>query len=212
MKIALVMENSQADKNSLVFDCLKEVASKYGHEVVNYGMYSSQDECQITYVKAGLLSAVLLNSHAADFVVTGCGTGEGATLALNAFPGTLCGHVVDPEDAYLFTQINDGNAIAIPYAKGMGWGSELRLKNIFEQLFVAPGGGGYPKERVVPEQRNKKILDEVKKITHQDMLYILKNLDQDFVKETLSGVNFAKYFAESCDDSELSAYVKELVK
>ena len=206
------MENSQADKNSLVFDCLKEVASKYGHEVVNYGMYSSQDECQITYVKAGLLSAVLLNSHAADFVVTGCGTGEGATLALNAFPGTLCGHVVDPEDAYLFTQINDGNAIAIPYAKGMGWGSELRLKNIFEQLFVAPGGGGYPKERVVPEQRNKKILDEVKKITHQDMLYILKNLDQDFVKETLSGVNFAKYFAESCDDSELSAYVKELVK
>lgn len=212
MKIALVMENSQADKNSLVFDCLKEVASKYGHEVVNYGMYSSQDECQITYVKAGLLSAVLLNSHAADFVVTGCGTGEGATLALNAFPGTLCGHVVDPEDAYLFTQINDGNAIAIPYAKGMGWGSELRLKNIFEQLFVAPGGGGYPKERVVPEQRNKKILDEVKKITHHDMLYILKNLDQDFVKETLSGVNFAKYFAESCDDSELSAYVKELVK
>ena len=206
------MENSQADKNSLVFDCLKEVASKYGHEVVNYGMYSSQDECQITYVKAGLLSAVLLNSHAADFVVTGCGTGEGATLALNAFPGTLCGQVVDPEDAYLFTQINDGNAIAIPYAKGMGWGSELRLKNIFEQLFVAPGGGGYPKERVVPEQRNKKILDEVKKITHQDMLYILKNLDQDFVKETLSGVNFAKYFAESCDDSELSAYVKELVK
>lgn len=206
------MENSQADKNPLVFECLKEVAEKHGHEVVNYGMYSSQDECQITYVKAGLLSAVLLNSHAADFVVTGCGTGEGAMLALNAFPGTLCGHVVDPEDAYMFTQINDGNAIAIPYAKGMGWGSELRLKNIFEQLFVAPGGGGYPKERVVPEQRNKKILDEVKKVTHTDMLYILKNLDQDFVKETLSGENFAKYFAESCDDSELSEYVKNLVK
>ncbi len=212
MKIGLIMENSQADKNPLVYECLKEVAGKYGHEVVNYGMYSSSDACQLTYVKAGLLAAILLNTKAVDFVVTGCGTGEGAMLALNAFPGTLCGHVVDPEDAYMFMQINDGNAIAIPYAKGMGWGSELRLKNIFDQLFVAPGGNGYPKDRVVPEQRNKKILDGVKKITHTDMLYILKNLDQDFVKETLSGENFKKYFEASCDDSELANYVKALVK
>lgn len=211
MRIALIMENSQADKNPLVYECLKEVALKYGHEVINYGMYSSQDECQITYVKTGLLAAILLNSKAVDFVVTGCGTGEGAMLALNSFPGTLCGHVVDTEDAYMFMQINDGNAIALPYAKGMGWGMELRLKNIFEQLFVAPSGGGYPKERVVPEQRNKKILDEVKKVTHRDMIYILKNLDQDFVKETLSGKNFKEYFTASCDDSELSRYVKDLI-
>lgn len=211
MKIGLIMENSQADKNPLVYECLKEVAAKYGHEVVNYGMYSSSDACQLTYVKAGLLAAILLNTKAVDFVVTGCGTGEGAMLALNVFPGVLCGHVVDPEDAYMFMQINDGNAIAIPYAKGMGWGSELRLKNIFDQLFIAPGGNGYPKDRVIPEQRNKKILDGVKKITHTDMLYILKNLDPDFVKETVSGENFKKYFEAGCDDSELSAYVKKLV-
>ena len=84
MRIGLVMENSQGDKNPLVYECLKEVAEKYGHEVVNYGMYSSKDECQITYVKAGLLSSVLLNSKAVDFIVTGCGTGEGAMLALNS--------------------------------------------------------------------------------------------------------------------------------
>ena len=35
MRIALVMENSQADKNPLVLECLTEVAAKYGHEVVN---------------------------------------------------------------------------------------------------------------------------------------------------------------------------------
>ena len=210
MRIGLIMENSQADKNSMVYECLNEIASKHGHEVVNFGMYSSADEYQVTYVKEGLIAAILLQTKAVDFVVTGCGTGEGAMLALNSFPGVLCGHVVDPEDAYMFTQINDGNAIALPFAKGMGWGSELRLKNIFEQLFVAPGGGGYPKERVVPEQRNKKILDQVKTVTHHDMLYILKNLDPEFVKETLSGQSFRDLFEKYADSSELSLYVKSL--
>lgn len=212
MRIGLIMENSQADKNPMVFECLNEIASKHGHEVINYGMYTSKDDCQITYVKAGLLAGILLNSKAVDFVVSGCGTGEGAMLALNSFPNVICGHVVDPEDAYMFTQINDGNAIALPFAKGMGWGSELRLKNIFEQLFIAPGGGGYPKERVVPEQRNKKILDEVKKVTYHDMVYILKNLDQVFVKETLSGENFKSLFEKYADGSELSKYVLSLIK
>ena len=212
MRIALIMENSQADKNAMVYECLKEIAEKHGHVVDNYGMYTSKDECQLTYVKNGLLAAVLLNTKAADFVVSGCGTGEGAMLGLNSFPGVLCGHVVDPEDAYMFTQINDGNAIALPFAKGMGWGSELRLKNIFEQLFVAPGGGGYPKERVVPEQANKKILDSVRAVTLKDLLTILKELDQDFVKSTLSGENFKTLFEASAEDSELTSYIKSLVE
>lgn len=55
-------------------------------------------------------------------------------LALNSFPGVLCGHVVDPSDAYMFMQINDGNAIALPFAKGFGWGAELNLTYIFEKL------------------------------------------------------------------------------
>lgn len=48
-----------------------------GHEVVNYGMYSAEDEHPLTYVQNGILAAVLLNSGAADFVITGCGIGEG---------------------------------------------------------------------------------------------------------------------------------------
>ena len=47
-----------------------------------------------------------LESGAVDFVVTGCGTGQGAMLALNSFPGVLCGHITDPTDAYLFAQVN----------------------------------------------------------------------------------------------------------
>lgn len=134
MRIALINENSQAAKNEMIYASLKKVAESKGHTVDNYGMYSADDKAQLTYVQNGILAAILLNSGAADFIVTGCGTGEGAMLALNSFPGVLCGHVVDPSDAYMFMQINDGNAIALPFAKGFGWGAELNLTYIFEKL------------------------------------------------------------------------------
>lgn len=185
MKIALINENSQAAKNAQVEAVLKKVVEPKGHEVFNYGMYSAEDTHQLTYVQNGILAAVLLNSGAADYVITGCGTGEGAMLACNAFPGVLCGHVVDPSDAYMFAQINDGNAIALPFAKGFGWGAELNLEYIFEKLFDGESGQGYPKERVIPEQRNKKILDEIKKVTHNDLCTILKNLDPELVRVPL---------------------------
>ena len=204
MKIALINENSQAAKNEMICNTLKSVVEPMGHTVFNYGMYSAEDEHPLTYVQNGILAAVLLNSGAADFVITGCGTGEGAMLACNSFPQVLCGHVESPLDAYLFSQVNDGNCIALPFAENFGWGGELNLTYIFEKLFCAPGGGGYPKERVVPEQRNKKILDEVKKVTHRDLVSILKELDRDLVVGALSGEHFAEYFYANCkDDSTL---------
>ena len=138
MKIALINENSQAAKNAVIYNALKKVADTKGFEVVNYGMYSADDKDQLTYVQNGILAATLLNSGAADFVVTGCGTGEGAMLALNSFPGVICGHVETPLDAYTFAQINDGNAIALPFALGFGWGGDLNLEYIFEKLWSEP--------------------------------------------------------------------------
>ncbi len=211
MRIALLNENSQAAKNELIYNTLKSVVEPMGHEVVNYGMYSAEDEAQLTYVQIGILTGILLNSGAADFVITGCGTGEGAMLACNSFPNVLCGHIESPLDAYLFSQVNDGNAIALPFAENFGWGGELNLQYIFEKLFCAPGGGGYPKERVVPEQRNKKILDEVKKVTHVDMVTILKNLDQELVKGAVSGKNFKEYFLRDCKCDKMAEAVKAIL-
>lgn len=212
MRIALINENSQAAKNDMIYSTLKKVADSKGFEVDNYGMYSADDKAQLTYVQNGILAAILLNSGAADFVVTGCGTGEGAMLALNSFPGVICGHVVDPSDAYMFMQINDGNAIALPFAKGFGWGAELNLTYIFEKLFEGEPGGGYPKERVVPEQRNKKILDEVRKVAFKDSLIdILKNLDQDLVKCAVAGEKFQELFFANCKCDKLAEYVKTLL-
>lgn len=211
MKIALINENSQAAKNEIIYNSLKNTVEPMGHEVLNFGMYSADNETQLTYVMNGLLAAILLNSKAVDFVVTGCGTGEGAMLALNSFPGVLCGHVTSPLDAYLFGQVNDGNAIAMPFAQGFGWGAELNLDYTFEKLFSTEMGGGYPKERVVPEQRNKKILDEVKKITHHDIMYVLENIDQDFLKTTVSGEKFKELFFANCQVPEIADYIKKVI-
>ena len=197
MKIALINENSQAAKNHIIYDALKETTDRKGYELYNYGMYGKEGESQLTYVQNGLLAAILLNTKAADFVITGCGTGEGAMVALNSFPGVVCGLAVEPTDAYLFSQINGGNALSIPYAKGFGWGEEV--------------GGGYPKERAIPEQRNARILNEVKKITHNDLLSILKNIDQDFLRETIAGEHFQEYFFANCQDNEIAAYLKGLL-
>lgn len=211
MKIALINENSQAAKNELICSTLKSVVEPMGHEVLNFGMYSADDDTQLTYVMNGLLASILLNSGTADFIVTGCGTGQGAMLALNSFPGVLCGHVTDPTDAYLFAQVNNGNAIAMPFAQNFGWGAELNLTYTFEKLFSGEFGLGYPRERAVPEQRNKKILDEVKKVTHQDIMYILKNIDQDFLKTAVSGEKFADLFFKNCKVPEISEYIKGII-
>jgi len=211
MKIALINENSQAAKNPLIYETLKKTVEPMGHEVYNYGMYSAEDESQLTYVQIGILAAVLLNSKAADYVVTGCGTGEGAMLACNVFPGVLCGHIVDPSDAYMFAQINDGNAVALPFAKGFGWGAELNLQYIFEKLFSGESGQGYPKERVVPEQRNKKILDAVKTVTHRKLTEILPQLDRELVKGALAGEHFQEYFFANCKDEEIAACVRAII-
>ncbi|SFD02270.1 RpiB/LacA/LacB family sugar-phosphate isomerase [Butyrivibrio sp. YAB3001] len=212
MKIALINENSQAAKNEMIYNALKKVADKHGFEVFNYGMYSAEDKAQLTYVQNGILACVLLNSGACDYVVTGCGTGEGAMLACNSFPGVICGHVTDPLDAYTFAQINDGNAISMNFALKSGWGAELNLEYTFEKLFSEESGQGYPRERAVPEQRNKKILDEVKKVTYNtDVVDILNRLDRELVKGALSGEHFLEYFDANAKDERIKEAVHAIL-
>lgn len=211
MKIGLINENSQAAKNSVIEKALRKVVEPMGHEVINFGMYAADDEAQLTYVQVGILAAVLLNSKTVDYVITGCGTGEGAMLACNSFPGVICGHVEDALDAYTFAQINDGNAISIPFAKGFGWGGDLNLEYIFEKLYCEESGQGYPRERAVPEKANKKILDEVKTVTYRDLNDILKEMDQKLVEGALSTRGFKEYFPTHCQDEKILKTVQEIL-
>ncbi len=212
MKIALINENSQAAKNELILSALTSVVEPMGHTVDNYGMYAADDAAQLTYVQVGILGAILLGSGAADYVVTGCGTGEGAMLAMNSFPNVICGHIEDPVDAYTFAHVNDGNAVSLPFAKGFGWGGELNLTYIFEKLFGFGHGEGYPKERVVPEQRNKKILDAVRAETLRPLTECLDRIDQELLRGAVAGERFKELFFASCKDEKIAAYIRNLLK
>ncbi len=212
MKIALINENSQAAKNELILSALTSVVEPMGHTVDNYGMYKADDAAQLTYVQVGILGAILLGSGAADYVVTGCGTGEGAMLAMNSFPGVICGHVEDPVDAYTFAHVNDGNAVSLPFAKGFGWGGELNLTYIFEKLFGFGHGEGYPKERVVPEQRNKRILDGVRAETLRPLTECLDRIDRELLRGAIAGERFGELFFANCKDEKIAAYVRNLLK
>jgi ribose 5-phosphate isomerase RpiB len=210
MKIALITENSQAAKNAIIHEALTAVAEPLGHQVFNYGMYSAEDSASLTYVMNGLLTGILLNSKAADFVVTGCGTGMGSMLACNAMPGVFCGLVIDPTDAFLFSQINAGNAISMPYAKGFGWAAELNLQDCYRKLFESEPGAGYPKERAAIMATNRGKLADLKAATCHDMLTVIQNVDQDLLRAAIAGEKFAEYFYPNCQDDSIAAYLKVL--
>ena len=210
MKIALITENSQAAKNGIIHDALTAVAEPLGHEVFNYGMYTAEDTASLTYIMNGLLTGILLNSGAADFVVTGCGTGMGSMMACNAMPGVFCGLIIDPTDAFLFGQINDGNAISMPYAKGFGWAAELNLQDVYRKLFDGERGLGYPKERAEIMRKNRGILASLKEAACHDMLTVLKTVDQDLLKAAIAGERFAEYFYSNAQDEAIKAYLKGL--
>ncbi len=211
MKIALIIENSQAAKSEVVHTALTSVAEPLGHQVFHYGMYAPEDKASLTYVMNGLLAGILLNSGAADFVVTGCGTGMGSMLAANSMPGVFCGLVIDPTDAFLFGQINDGNAISMPYAKGFGWAAELNLQDVYRKLFEGERGLGYPKERAEIMAKNRGILKDLKAVTCNDMLTVLKSIDQDLLKATIAGEKFQEYFFANATDEGIREYLKGVV-
>jgi ribose 5-phosphate isomerase RpiB len=211
MKIALIIENSQAAKSGIVHDALTSVAEPLGHQVHHYGMYSAEDKASLTYVMNGLLAGILINSKAVDFVVTGCGTGMGSMLACNSMPGVFCGLIADPTDAFLFGQINDGNCLAMPYAKGFGWAAELNLQDCYRKLFEHERGVGYPKERAAIMAKNRGILKELKSASCKDMLSVLKSVDQELLKATVSGEKFQELFFPNCQDDAIASHLKRLV-
>ena len=89
MKIALMNEFSQAAKNPIVLEQLELVANEQNHQVFNVGMDSDNDH-RLTYIHLGIMASLLLNSKAVDFVVTGCGTGQGRYRGLCCAPFGGC--------------------------------------------------------------------------------------------------------------------------
>ncbi|SMB82719.1 Ribose 5-phosphate isomerase RpiB [Pasteurella testudinis DSM 23072] len=211
MKIALMMENSQAAKNPIILKELKAVADEKGYPVFNVGM-SDENDHHLTYIHLGIMASILLNSKAVDFVVTGCGTGQGAMMSLNLHPGVVCGYCLDPTDAFLFAQINNGNALALAFAKGFGWGAELNVRYMFEKAFTGVKGEGYPLERKEPQVRNAGILNQVKAaVLKTHYLDGLRAIDPALIKTAVSGERFQQCLFEYGQDKEIEAFVRDIL-
>ena len=182
MKIVVLNETSAADRNA---DILAALEGR-GHTVINAGMTQGGVQPELTYIHTGLLTALFLNIGAADFVVGGCGTGQGYLNAAMQYPGVYCGHILTPLDAWLFTQINGGNCISLMLNQGYGWASNVNLRMIFDALFSVESGIGYPPHRQESQQASRRVLEKVSAATHRSMVDILLALPEDILKTALT--------------------------
>lgn len=208
MKIAVINEGSTKHRNSDVIKALDGM----GHEVFNLGMKNMEGEPDLTYMETGLLTALVLNMKAVDFVIGGCGTGQGYMNAVLQYPGIACGLIMDPVEAFLFSQVNAGNCISLPLNKGYGGiGGDLNIRYILEKLFNENYGSGYPKARAELQINVRKRLDRLSEVTHLPMVEILRVMDQELVKRVLAFPGVLE-FLKAAPESELKDCVLKLAE
>ena len=56
-------------------------------EVLNVGMKNPEQTPCLTYIHTSYMAAILLNTGSCDFVIGGCGTGQGFLNGVLQFPG-----------------------------------------------------------------------------------------------------------------------------
>ncbi len=186
MKIAVINEVSTRAKNKDVLAGLR----KLDLEVINVGMSDEPAANDLSYIHTGFMAGAVLNLGLADLVIGGCGTGQGFLISAMQYPNVYCGLIVEPVDAFLFSQINAGNCISLAMNKGYGWAGELNLEYIFEKLFAKTAGLGYPPERAEFQNTSRNLLKGVNQATHKTFIETLAVLDKSIIKTALSHTPF----------------------
>jgi ribose 5-phosphate isomerase RpiB len=172
LRIAVINETSAADRNA---DILAALHGR-GHEVINAGMSRNGAKPELSYIQTGLMTAILLNTGRVDFVIGGCGTGQGFLNSAMQYPGVFCGHILTDLDAWLFTQINGGNCISLALNQGYGWAADVNLRFIFDRIFSVERGGGYPAHRADAQREYRLRLDNVSRAAHRSFPEIIAAL------------------------------------
>jgi ribose 5-phosphate isomerase RpiB len=209
MRIAVINEISAADKNA---DIVKALEGR-GHEILNLGNTSGSDSSGLLYTHTGLMSALLLNLRAVDFVVGGCGTGLGYLNAVMQYPGVFCGHLLNPLDAFLFARINAGNCVSLALNQGYGWAGDVNLRLIFDNLFTSETGNGYPPHRAEPQRQARELLAQISQVTHCSMAEILRSLPENVARPALTFRAFHLLLEDSArNNAEIQAALITLLR
>ena len=206
MKIAIIQASSQINRNKLIYSAVKKYAPE--SDIYNFGCLD-EDACSYSYIDVSLLIGLLLESGSVDFVVTGCSSGQGMMLACNNMPGVLCGYVPTPKDAYLFAQINNGNAISLPLGEEYTWNGEDNLDQTIASVFSEPFGQGYPKS-----ESERKLMDtvELKKIRSQSQISFLEltdKLDKDLIHKMFSKKDVISFVLTNGKDPCIAEWIRK---
>lgn len=205
MRIGIILASSQAGKNEMLCRAVQKAAA--GAETVSFGCRAGDSE-QYTYVEIALLSGLLLSSNAVDFIVTGCSSGQGMMLACNSFPGVLCGYAPTPTDAYLFAQINNGNAVSLPLGEDYTWAGQDNLEQTVEKLFSEPFGQGYPKSEASRKRGDSILLKEIRAKSQKDVIAFLNSLDPALIRRILSKADVTAYILSRGTNEALVEWVR----
>ena len=174
MKIAVVQASSQISKNNMLYSYTKKYAK--GDDVINFGCFLDDEE-KYSYIEISILIGILIDENIVDFVVTGCSSGQGMMLACNSMPGVLCGYAPTPKDAYLFAQINNGNAISLPLGEQYTYSGEKNLEMTLKALFSEPFGGGYPASEAQRKIADSKMVKEIRAKSQRELKELLSEID-----------------------------------
>ena len=205
MRIGVIQASSQADKNEMIFHAVQEYAA--GSEVVNFGCRPGESE-RYSYVEISLLAGMLLAGGTVDFIVTGCSSGQGMMLACNSFPGVLCGYAPTPMDAYLFAQINNGNAVSLPLGEEYTWNGRDNMEQTLRKLFSEPFGQGYPKGEASRKLKDTALLKEIRARSQTDVITFLDGLDRQLAERVMTRQDVIKDILENGTDEALKDWIR----
>lgn len=214
MRIGVIQASTQTAKNELLFQTVKKVVACHGHEVINFGVYPDEEQTY-SYTEIAFLIAVLINSKVVDFVITGCSSGQGMNMACSTFPGVLSGFIQNPQDAYLFGRINDGNVASLSLGLGFGWLGELNLEYTLEKLFDGDFGIGFPPEaaeRKRKETRCVKNFNTLSKRSMIDVIHGIERTDREFLDKVMTKKNVIDYIIWHSQEKDIVDYLTQKYK
>ena len=209
MRIAVINEVSARARNA---DILLALAEHAEHAVYNVGMRAEGEEPELTYIHTGLMAAMLINCGACDLVVGGCGTGQGFLNSVMQYPGIVCGLIVDPLDAWLFSQINAGNCISLALNKGYGWAGERNLKLLFRELLRDEPGAGYPPQRSESQAASRARLRAISLAAHRPLIEILEALDAELIRPLKQYTAFLDLLRDRATDIEPAIRIVDFIE
>ena len=205
MTIGVIQASSQVQKNLSIFNAVKRYAPD--SPVVNFGC--KENEEQYSYIEISLLIGLLLASGAVDFIVTGCSSGQGMMLACNNMPGVLCGYAPSPMDAYLFAQINNGNAISLPLGEEYTWSGIENLEKTIEKLFSEPFGQGYPKGEEERKLKDTLLLKDITNMSQVSIIELMKSLDIGIVSKIMNKIDVIQFIIDNGNNKEIVHWLSQ---